>query len=93
MCSSDLSLEIGFPVGLPKDLGVRGAAFTDFGSLWKSGLDDPGVFDTPALRASYGVGLSWLSPLGLLRFDFAWPLKKQEYDRTERFRFSLGTRF
>ena len=87
------SLEVAFPVGLPKDLGVRGAAFTDFGSLWSSGLSDPGVFDAAALRATYGVGLSWMSPLGLIRFDFAWPLKKQEYDRTERFRFSFGTRF
>lgn len=87
------SLELGFPVGLPKDLGVRGAAFTDFGSLWSAGPSDPGVLDSSALRAAYGLGLSWMSPLGLIRFDFAWPLQKQEYDRTERFRFSFGTRF
>ena len=39
------------------------------------------------------MGLIWDSPLGPLRFDLAYPLTKESYDRTQIFRFSGGTRF
>jgi outer membrane protein insertion porin family len=51
------------------------------------------VDDTPALRASIGAGVIWQSPFGPLRFDVAYPFLKADYDRTEYFRFSVGTRF
>jgi outer membrane protein insertion porin family len=51
------------------------------------------VDDSPALRASVGAGLIWQSPFGPLRFDVAYPFLKTDYDRTEFFRFSVGTRF
>ena len=38
--------------------------------------------DTPAVRASVGASLIWDSPFGPLRFDFAYPILKQSYDRT-----------
>ncbi len=85
--------EVSFPVGLPKDLGVRGSVFSEVGALWKSGLPDAGILDSSSARVTYGVGLSWMSPIGQIRFDFAWPLKVEEFDRTERFRFSFGSRF
>ena len=44
-------------------------------------------------RSSAGVGLIWDSPLGPLRFDLAFALTKQSYDRTQVFRFSGGTKF
>ena len=33
------------------------------------------------------------SPLGPLRFDFAYPITKESYDRTQIFRFSGGAKF
>jgi outer membrane protein insertion porin family len=51
------------------------------------------VDDTPTLRASVGAGVIWQSPFGPLRFDVAYPFLKADYDRTEYFRFSVGTRF
>jgi outer membrane protein insertion porin family len=51
------------------------------------------VDDDPALRASIGAGLIWQSPFGPLRFDVAYPFLKTDYDKTEYFRFSVGTRF
>ncbi len=54
------------------------------------------------IRSSVGVGLIWDSPLGPLRFDFAYPLSKycatnsaggEICDRTQMFRFSGGTKF
>jgi outer membrane protein insertion porin family len=46
-----------------------------------------------SLRAVYGVGLLWISPIGPLRLDFAATLRKESYDITERVRFSFGGRF
>jgi outer membrane protein insertion porin family len=49
--------------------------------------------DSPAVRASVGASLIWDSPFGPLRFDFAYPLAKQSYDRTQFFSFGGGTKF
>ena len=85
--------ELQFPLGLPEDLGVSGAVFTDVGSLWD--VDDTGatVFDTNTPRASIGFGALWASPFGPIRVDFAHALAKEDHDQTENIRFSFGTRF
>ena len=49
--------------------------------------------DSPAVRVSVGASVIWASPFGPLRFDFAWPILKQPYDRTQWFQFGGGTRF
>ncbi|MEO5365330.1 MAG: outer membrane protein assembly factor BamA [Magnetococcus sp. WYHC-3] len=87
------TLETSFPLGLPDELGVLGHAFTDAGTLTE--LDDvgPEIRDEASLRASAGLGVSWRSPFGPVRADFAMPLAEEEFDRTEVFRFNFGTRF
>ncbi len=87
------SVELGFPIGLPEELGVKGHVFTDFGSLYDIDETGPEILDESSIRASAGVGLSWRSPLGPLRVDFAVPYAKEDYDEEEAFRFSFGTRF
>jgi outer membrane protein insertion porin family len=49
--------------------------------------------DTAAVRASVGASLIWDSPFGPLRFDFAYPVLKQSYDRVQWFQFGGGARF
>jgi outer membrane protein insertion porin family len=49
--------------------------------------------DAASLRASAGLSVFWDSPFGPIRFDFAQILRKEEYDRTETFRFSTSTNF
>jgi outer membrane protein insertion porin family len=65
-------------------------------------LDDMGIAivtslapvqDALALRVTAGVSVSWDSPFGPVRFDFAEVLRKEIYDQTEGFRFSAGTSF
>lgn len=87
------SAEFKFPIGLPEELGVAGHAFSDFGSLWS--LDETGadIADENSIRASAGVGISWRSPLGPVRVDFAQPILEEDFDKDEVFRFSFGTRF
>ncbi len=49
--------------------------------------------DTPAVRASVGASIIWDLPFGPLRFDFAYPILKQGYDRTQWFAFGGGAKF
>jgi outer membrane protein insertion porin family len=51
------------------------------------------VDDALSLRASYGVSIFWDSPFGPVQFDFAQPFIREDFDRTETFRFSQRTRF
>lgn len=85
--------ELKFPLGLPDELGVSGAVFSDVGSLWKIDGSSVGVSQHNAIRASGGVGLLWSSPFGPIRVDFAHAFAKQKEDITETMRFSFGTRF
>jgi len=85
--------ELSFPVFLPEELGVNGHTFSDFGSLWDLDETGGGVFDDESLRSSAGVGLSWRSPFGPVRFDWAVPISDENYDKEESFRFNFGTRF
>ena len=85
--------ELKFPLGLPEEMGVSGAAFADIGSLWDADDSGPEVFDNNLLRASVGFGLMWASPFGPIRVDFAHALLKEDEDMTENIRFSFGTRF
>lgn len=48
---------------------------------------------TGGLRMSAGIGFSWKSPFGPIRFDFARAIKKEDFDETEFFQFNVGTRF
>jgi outer membrane protein insertion porin family len=51
------------------------------------------IGESDLIRSSVGVGLIWDSPFGPLRFDIAYPLSKDTYDRTQIFRFGGGTKF
>jgi outer membrane protein insertion porin family len=79
--------------GVPQDIGLRGAVFADAGSLWganSTAASLPGLAGnalTP--RASVGMGVAWDSPLGALRVDYAYPILKQPYDKTQALSFGL----
>ncbi|ABD87995.1 outer membrane protein assembly factor BamA [Rhodopseudomonas palustris] len=49
--------------------------------------------DSNLVRTSVGVGLIWASPFGPLRFDYAIPLTKGQFDRVQQFKFGGGTSF
>ncbi|WP_425429092.1 outer membrane protein assembly factor BamA [Azospirillum thermophilum] len=87
------SVEMSFPLGLPEEFGLLGHAFSDVGTLGKVDISDPNVRTDETIRVSVGTGLSWKSPFGPIRLDLAIPLRKENYDKKELFRFSFGTRF
>jgi len=77
-----------FP-GTGNDRTLRMFVFVDAGNVF--GPDQKYSFSE--IRASYGVGVSWLSPVGPLRFGIANPLRQKDGDRIERFQFQIGTSF
>ncbi len=56
-------------------------------------VNGPEIADSGDMRASTGVGLSWLSPLGPIAIDLSQAFLKEDEDETEFFRISFGTRF
>ncbi len=86
------TVELTVPLGLD-DLGVKGALFTDAATLGDAGTNGFGVRDNDALRVAAGGGFSWKSPFGPIRVDIAQAIVKEDYDKTQLFRISFGTRF
>lgn len=85
--------EMRFPLGVARELGILGRVFTEFGVLTDADVSGPGLEDSATPRLSIGFGFSWRSPFGPIAVDFAQALVKEEFDETEFFRFSFGTRF
>ncbi|MBS0316321.1 MAG: outer membrane protein assembly factor BamA [Proteobacteria bacterium] len=85
-----LSAELNAPFpGAGNDRTLRMFGFVDVGNVW--GDNEPVLAST--LRASAGVGLSWISPIGPLKFAIAQPIRKFAGDRIQRFQFQIGTSF
>jgi outer membrane protein insertion porin family len=87
------SAELTFPSGLPKEIGIRTSVFSDFGTMTDSGEVGADVLDKKSIRVSAGVGALWRSPFGPVKISFAKPVRKEEFDKAEVFRFSFGSRF
>jgi outer membrane protein insertion porin family len=77
-----------FP-GVGTDKTLRLFTFVDVGNVYT----DQESIDLAQLRSSAGLGLSWISPVGPLRFAFAKPIKKFDNDRMQVFQFQIGTSF
>lgn len=77
-----------FPGG-GNDRTLRMFAFTDVGNVF----GENEKFALGDLRASVGLGVSWLSPIGPLRVAAAVPVRKQPGDRIQKFQFQIGTSF
>jgi len=87
---------------------ARASLFYDIGNVFNTGevaftdkLGAPIEYkpDVDELRASVGVAIQWLAPLGMFRFSYAYPLNaysgNDRYygDEIERFQFSIGQAF
>ena len=101
-------LELILPLPAKWGSQARAAIFYDIGNVFNTGevnftdkLGSPIEYkpDVDELRASVGIGIQWLAPLGLFRFSYAYPLNaysgNDRYygDKLERFQFSIGQAF
>ena len=85
-------LQAPFP-GSGNDRTLRMYAFLDAGNV--SGPDGGLAInaDANSLRASVGVGVSWLSPMGPLRLAFAKPIRQFDGDKIQSMQFQIGSTF
>jgi len=65
--------------------------FADAADLW--GVDYNSSIKGGGIRSSVGIALDWMSPIGPINFTLAHPINKRNGDKTESFRFNLGTTF
>jgi outer membrane protein insertion porin family len=85
-----LNAEISTPFpGAGNDRTLRMFGFVDVGNVWAADQK----FSASDLRASVGIGLSWISPIGPLRFALANPVRTQPGDKIQKFQFQIGTSF
>lgn len=84
-----LNAELQFPFpGSAADRSLRWFVFTDAGNVY-----DEGAVFKGGLKASVGIGITWLSPLGPLKLSLAVPLNATELDRKKPFDFQIGGGF
>ena len=89
---STLNLSTNIPSILRSVENVDFKYFIDVANIW--GVDyDSKIDDGSKLRSSTGLGLDFLTPIGPLSFSLSQPLTKNSTDKTETFRFNLGTTF
>lgn len=90
---ASVRFEAEFPLGLPEEYGILGAAYLDTGSVW--GLENGGAAQgvDASLRAAGGLSILWTTPIGPLRMNFSRPIKKEEFDISQSFELTLATSF
>jgi outer membrane protein insertion porin family len=84
--------ELYFPVPFTEEpsRNFRLSLFTDAGRV--SGVGDL-IWNDTDWRATYGVAAVWITPVGALTFNWAWPIDEKPGDETERFQFNIGAPF
>ena len=65
--------------------------FIDVANLWH--VDYDSSLDSDKIRSSTGVAVDWFTPIGPLTFSYAIPITDAKSDKTESFRFQIGTSF
>ena len=90
--ASALNFEAQLPNLLPEATQTDVAAFLDFGNLWSVDYDSS-AGSSSKLRSSVGVTTQLYTPIGPVNFVLAQPLSKAESDKTQTFKFQIGTSF
>ncbi|UTH73468.1 outer membrane protein assembly factor BamA [Chromobacterium sp. IIBBL 290-4] len=92
--------ELLFPMpGMKDNKSVRLSLFLDAGTLWNTnwtpGANDPRISNSAqgGLRYSTGLAVTWLSPVGPMKFSFARPLKREPNDKLQQLQVQMGATF
>ena len=90
--ASSINFSSTIPQFFQESQNVDFLLFIDVANVW--GVDyDSSIDDNGSIRSSTGIALDWYSPIGPLNFSLAYPISKKNSDKTETFRFNLGTTF
>ena len=88
---SALNFASTFPKLFPELQNVDFSFFLDAANVW--GVDYNESLDKSKIRSSTGIAINWFTPIGPLNFSLAMPISKADTDKTETFRFDIGTTF
>ncbi len=89
---STINLSTTLPQILPSLQNTDFSFFIDMGNIW--GVDyDASINDKSTLRASSGLAIDLLTPIGPMNFSLSETITKASSDKTESFRFNIGTSF
>ena len=89
----EADLRVPIP-GIAPQLGINGRFFTIAGAVTE--IDENGgdkIKDNSNPRVSAGFGVQWRSPFGPVAVDIAYPIMKEDFDRTQLVKFNFGQRF
>ena len=90
--ASALNINTNLPGLLEENQNVDFSIFFDVANVW--GVDySSTINESNKIRSSSGLALDWLTPIGPVNFSLALPISKAQTDKTESFRFNLGTTF
>jgi len=90
--SATLNLSTTLPDLFPESEHTDFRIFFDSATLW--GVDySSSISDSAKIRSATGVGIDWFTPVGPLSFSLSQPITKESTDKTETFRFNIGTTF
>ena len=65
--------------------------FLDAANLWHVDYDNS--LDSDKIRSATGISVNWFTPVGPLSFSYAIPISEAKSDKSESFRFQIGTSF
>ena len=89
---SGFNMSSTLPTIFPDFENVDFSIFLDTANIW--GVDySSSVKENNKIRSSAGLSVDLLTPVGPLNFSFSQPVSKASTDKTESFRFNLGTTF
>jgi outer membrane protein insertion porin family len=87
-----LNLSSNLPAIMPAAQNLDFKVFFDAANVWGVDYSDQ-INNSNAIRTSTGVGVDWFTPIGPLSFSLSQPITHKSTDKTETFRFNLGTTF
>ena len=86
----NINNELYVPIpGTGNDRTLRAFGYLDIGNVWGANQD----ITLDSLRASGGIGMSWLSPVGPLKLSYGVPIQQKPGDRIQKLQFQIGTAF
>ena len=74
---------------LVKEAGLKWVVFYDAGNVYEEEFE----YENLKLRQDYGFGFRWFSPIGVLRFEFGYPIDPEEGEEGSQFHFDIGQLF
>ena len=90
--ASAFNLSTTLPYILPSLQNVDFKLFFDAANVWGVDYSDE-INDSSKIRSSTGLAVDWFTPIGPLNFSLSQPITKKVTDKTQSFRFNLGTTF